>query len=112
MVSPSIDKTFVQVDAGGQAELDSCTMGLEASALIGVQVNAGGEAVLRSCSIGYFFSYGVNIAAGGKCELTNCSIHNGATGIQAEPGATLSQSGTRFADVTTETAGAVASGGT
>lgn len=107
----NLAKTYVQVDAGGKVELDSCTIGQEPNGLVGARINAGGEAVIRNSTIGYFFDCGIKVAAGGKCELTNCSIHNGNIGIQAEPAATLAQSGTRFADVTTEVAGAASSGG-
>jgi hypothetical protein len=103
-------KTYVQVDAGGKAEFDSCTLGETPGALTSVRVNAGGETIIRNSSIGYFFDYGIKVLSGGKCELVNCSIHNGATGLQAEPGAILSQSGTRFTDVNTEVAGAVPGG--
>ena len=97
--------------SGGKAELDSCTIGQDPSGVIGLRINSGGEAVVRNCNIGYFFDTGIKVASGGKCELTNCSIHNGNIGIQAEPGATLSQSGTQFRDVTTEVGGAAAAGG-
>jgi hypothetical protein len=103
-------RTYVQVDAGGKAEFDSCTLGETPGALTSVRVNAGGEAIIRNSSIGYFFDYGIKLLSGGKCELVNCSIHNGATGLQVELGATLSQSGTRFTDVNTEVAGVVPGG--
>ncbi|MFL6275484.1 MAG: right-handed parallel beta-helix repeat-containing protein [Blastocatellia bacterium] len=104
-------KTYVQVDAGGKVELDSCNIGQNPNGMVAVRINSGGEAVIRNSSIGYFFDCAVKVASGGKGELTNCSIHNGNIGIQAEPGATLAQSGTRFTDVTAETAGAASSGG-
>jgi hypothetical protein len=103
-------KTYVQIDAGGKAEFDSCTLGETPGALTSVRVNAGGETIIRNSAIGYFFDYGIKVLAGGKCELINCSIHNGATGLHIEPGATLSQSGTRFTDVNTEVAGVVPGG--
>jgi hypothetical protein len=104
-------KTYVQVDAGGKIELESCPVGQNPNGLVAVRINSGGEAIIRNSSIGYFFDCAIKVASGGKGELTNCSIHNGNIGIQAEPGATLAQSGTRFADVTTEVAGAASSGG-
>jgi hypothetical protein len=104
-------KTYVQVDDGGKIELESCPIGQNPSGLVAVRINSGGEAIIRNSSIGYFFDCAIKVASGGKGELTNCSIHNGNIGIQAEPGATLAQSGTRFADVTTEVAGAASSGG-
>lgn len=104
-------KTYVQVDDGGKVEMESCQIGQNPNGMVAVRINRGGEAVIRNSSIGYFFDCAVKVAAGGKGELTNCSIHNGNIGIQAEPGATLAQSGTRFESVTTETAGAVSTGG-
>jgi hypothetical protein len=103
-------KSYVQVDAGGKIELESCPIGQNPSGLVAVRVNSDGEAIIRNSSIGYFFDCAIKVASGGKCELTNCSIHNGNVGIQAEPGATLAQSGTRFEDVTTEVAGAAGGG--
>lgn len=103
-------KIQMQIDDGGKAEFDSCTIGETPGALTCVRVNAGGEAVIRNSSIGYFFDFGITVAAGGKCELSGCRIHNGNIGIQAEP-ATLSQSGTQFSDVTTEVAGMAAGSG-
>lgn len=95
-------KTYVQVDAGGKVELDNCTLGeTPGGCLTGIRVNSSGEAVVRNSSIAYFFEVGIKVASGGTCELTNCSLQNGNIGIQAEPGATLSQSGTQFRDLTT-----------
>ena len=96
----NLAKTYVQVDANGHVELDNCTLGETPSGLTGIRVNSGGEAVISNSSIGYFFDFGIKVASGGKCELTNCSLHNGNIGIQAEPGATLSQSGTQFRELT------------
>lgn len=107
----NMSKSYVQVDAGGKAEFDGCTLGETPGAQTSVRINPGGEAIIRNSAIGYFFDYGIKVLSGGKCELINCSIHNGATGLHTEPGAILSQSGTRFTDVNTETAGSVTGGG-